>query len=59
MRMLLNVKIPHAEFNQAVRDGRVGRKVSRIFPFLQVKIPLVLGANIKEKKGERKCTKNS
>ncbi len=30
MRMLLNVKIPHAEFNQAVRDGTVGQKVRRI-----------------------------
>jgi hypothetical protein len=57
--MLLNIKFPPAEFNQAVRDGRVGQKVSRIFPFLQVQIPLVLGANIKEKKGERECTKNS
>ena len=31
MRMLLNVKFPHAEFNQAVRDGTVGQKVGRIF----------------------------
>ena len=30
MRMLLNVKFPHAEFNQAVRDGTVGQKVRRI-----------------------------
>jgi hypothetical protein len=30
MRMLLNVKIPHAEFNQSVRDGTVGQKVRRI-----------------------------
>jgi len=30
MRMLLNVRIPHAEFNQAVRDGTVGQKVRRI-----------------------------
>ncbi len=30
MRMLLNVKIPHAEFNQAVRDGTLGQKVRRI-----------------------------
>jgi hypothetical protein len=30
MRMLLNVKIPHVEFNQAVRDGTVGQKVRRI-----------------------------
>jgi hypothetical protein len=29
MRMLLNVKFPHAEFNQAVRDGSVGQKVAR------------------------------
>jgi hypothetical protein len=31
MRMLLNVKFPNAEFNQAVRDGTVGQKVRRIF----------------------------
>ena len=31
MRMLLNVKFPHTEFNQAVRDGTVGPKVRRIF----------------------------
>ena len=30
MRMLLKVKIPHEEFNQAVRDGTVGLKVRRI-----------------------------
>jgi hypothetical protein len=30
MRMLLNVKIPHVEFNQAVRNGTVGQKVRRI-----------------------------
>jgi hypothetical protein len=30
MRMLLNVKLPPAEFNQAVRDGSVGQKVARI-----------------------------
>ena len=30
MRMLLNVKIPHAEFNKAVRDGSVGNKIRRI-----------------------------
>jgi hypothetical protein len=30
MRVLLNVKFPHAEFNAAVRDGSVGGKISRI-----------------------------
>lgn len=30
MRMLLNIKFPHAEFNQAVSDGTVGQKVRRI-----------------------------
>jgi hypothetical protein len=30
MRMLLNVKLPHEPFNQAVRDGSVGRKMQRI-----------------------------
>jgi hypothetical protein len=28
--MLLNVKIPHEEFNRAVREGTVGQKVRRI-----------------------------
>ncbi len=30
MRMLLNVKIPHEKFNEAVRDGSVGQKLRRI-----------------------------
>jgi len=30
MRMLLQVKIPHKEFNDAVRDGTAGQKLSRI-----------------------------
>ena len=30
MRMLLKVKFPHEQFNQAVRDGSVGPKVRRI-----------------------------
>ncbi len=30
MRMLMHVKIPHQEFNKAVRDGTVGGKVRRI-----------------------------
>ncbi|MGA7875516.1 MAG: hypothetical protein WCA08_07610 [Desulfoferrobacter sp.] len=30
MRMILNVKFPHEEFNKAVRDGSVGHKVRRI-----------------------------
>jgi hypothetical protein len=30
MRMLVNVKFPHDEFNQAVRDGTVGQKLRRI-----------------------------
>jgi hypothetical protein len=30
MRMLLKVKFPHEQFNQAVRDGSVGRKMRRI-----------------------------
>ena len=30
MRMLVKVKFPHAEFNQAVRDGSVGQKLRRI-----------------------------
>ena len=30
MRMLLKVKIPHEEFNKAVRDGSAGHKLRRI-----------------------------
>ena len=30
MRMLMQVQIPHQEFNAAVRDGSAGQKVSRI-----------------------------
>ena len=30
MRMLLHVRIPHEEFNAAVRDGSVGSKVKQI-----------------------------
>ena len=30
MRMLLHVKLPHREFNAAVKDGSVGKKISRI-----------------------------
>ena len=30
MRMLIHVKIPHAEFNAAVRDGSAGKKLNRI-----------------------------
>jgi hypothetical protein len=31
MRMLLHVRIPHAEFNAAVRDGSVEKKMKQIF----------------------------
>lgn len=30
MRMLLNVKFPHEQFNKAVKDGSVGQKIRRI-----------------------------
>ena len=30
MRMLMQVKIPHAEFNRAVRDGSAGGKLKQI-----------------------------
>ncbi len=30
MRMLLHVRIPHTEFNAAVRDGSVGSKMKKI-----------------------------
>jgi hypothetical protein len=35
MRMLLHVKIPHEAFNQAVRDGSVGKKMQRILEDLK------------------------
>ena len=31
MRMLLEVKFPNAEFNAAVKDGSVGKKIHSIF----------------------------
>ncbi len=30
MRMLLHVKLPHQEFNAAVRDGSIGKKIGAI-----------------------------
>ncbi len=30
MRMLLNVRFPHEQFNKAVRDGSAGEKLRRI-----------------------------
>ena len=30
MKMLLNVKIPHQQFNAAVKDGTAGSKLNRI-----------------------------
>jgi hypothetical protein len=30
MRMLLHIRIPHEEFNEAVRDGSIGQKIERI-----------------------------
>lgn len=30
MRMLLNIKFPPEAFNQAIRDGTIGRKIGRI-----------------------------
>ena len=30
MKMLLNVRIPHKEFNAALRDGTAGSKLNRI-----------------------------
>ncbi len=35
MRMLLNVTIPHEDFNEAVRDGSAGPKLSRIMQELK------------------------
>ena len=30
MRILMNVRIPHQQFNAAVKDGTVGQKLNRI-----------------------------
>jgi hypothetical protein len=30
MRMLMQVKIPHAKFNAAIKDGTVGQQIKRI-----------------------------
>lgn len=30
MRILMNVRIPHQQFNTAVKDGTVGQKLNRI-----------------------------
>ena len=30
MRILLNVRIPHEQFNAAAKDGSVGEKLNRI-----------------------------
>lgn len=35
MRMLLHAKIPHTEFNAAVRDGSVGSKIGKILEELK------------------------
>jgi len=35
MRIMMTVKMPHAEFNAAVRDGSVGAKMTRILDALQ------------------------
>lgn len=35
MRILLNVRIPHREFNAAVKDGSVGSKISRILEHIK------------------------
>jgi hypothetical protein len=31
MKMLLQVRIPHKEFNEAVKDGSAGKKMRKIF----------------------------
>ncbi len=35
MRVLLNVKFPHQQFNDAVKDGTVGSKLNRILEALE------------------------
>lgn len=38
MRMLMNVKIPHKEFNAAVKDGSVEEKIKRILEETQPEV---------------------
>jgi hypothetical protein len=35
MRILLNVKIPHQQFNAAVKDGTIGSKLNRILEVMK------------------------
>lgn len=35
MRMIMNVKIPHATFNAAVKDGTVGAKIGKILEVIK------------------------
>jgi hypothetical protein len=35
MRILVNVKLPHREFNAAVKDGSVGSKIGRILEHIR------------------------
>jgi hypothetical protein len=35
MRIMMNVKMPHAEFNKAVRDGSAGKKLGKILDELR------------------------
>ena len=45
MRMLLKIKFPHEEFNQAVRDGSVGSKVRRILEDIKPEAVYFTGQN--------------
>ena len=45
MRMLLKVKFPHEEFNQAVRDGSVGSKMRRILEDIKPEAVYFTGQN--------------
>jgi hypothetical protein len=38
MRVLMNVRIPHAEFNAAVKDGSVGSKLNRILESIKPEV---------------------
>lgn len=45
MRMLLKVKFPHEEFNQAVRDGSIGSKMRRILEDIKPEAVYFTGQN--------------
>jgi len=45
MRMLLKIKFPHEEFNQAIRDGSIGSKMRRILEDIKPEAVYFTGQN--------------